>query len=78
MKIQDFMDNLLVFFKDMDEDIDIVRLDAVELVRKNGDAVEIRILNPEYEEILTVSRNGIIEAISSTDLEGVLKSSKKE
>lgn len=76
MKINDFFDDLGIFFGE-DEDESNVKIIA-EAVRDDlGNITEIRILNPEYEEIMVVTRNGQVEAISTSDISPVLLSSKK-
>lgn len=70
MKISDFFDNLNVYFE-ADEDNDDMKgsEQAYSFVYRNGDGevYEVRIFNPEYKEIMSISRDGQIEIISVED-----------
>lgn len=62
MKFQNFFDNLNVYFQD-EEAIDA---QIVAFVYKNDEGIinEVRIFNPEHEEILVINRDKTIEALN--------------
>lgn len=64
MKINAFFDNLNVYF-DGDEEDAPIRASAYK--NDEGDIVEVRIFNPEYNEMLAINLSGEVEALSIDD-----------
>lgn len=65
MKINAFFDNLNIYFEDSDESDAPVRASAYK--NDEGDIIEIRIFNPEFNEMLVIPLNGEVEALSIDD-----------
>jgi len=70
MKLSDAMDNLAKFFK---EDENRAQLQAEVFKDNNGRVIEIRIYNIEYEQLITINREGQIEALSVDEYEKNIK-----
>ena len=65
MKTKAFFDNLNVYFT-KEEEIDApIRASAYK--NDEGDIIEVRIFNPDYNEMLVVNLEGEIQAISVDD-----------
>ena len=64
MKIKAFFENLNVYFEEEEEDAPIR---AAAYKNKEGDVVEIRVFNTEYNEMIAVNVDGEIEALSIDD-----------
>ena len=65
MKVEDFFDNLAVFFKD-EEDLSVEGLMSI-YRDDEGLVTEVRIFNPEYEEFLVISRERRFEIINVSE-----------
>lgn len=65
MKLNSFFDNLSVYFED-EEDTDTPIKSSV-YKDDDGNIIEIRIFNPDYNEMLAITRNGEVSAISIDD-----------
>jgi hypothetical protein len=65
MKIKAFFDNLGIYFEDDDDNDAPIRASAYK--NDEGDIFEIRIFNPDYNEMLVISSEGTMEAISIDD-----------
>lgn len=70
MKLSDAMDNLAKFFK---EDENRAQLQAEVFKDNNGRIIEIRVYNTEYEQLITISREGQVEALSVDEYEKNIK-----
>ncbi len=70
MKLSVAMDNLAKFFK---EDENRAQLQAEAFKDNNGKIIEIRIYNVEYEQLITVNREGQVEALSVDEYEKNIK-----
>lgn len=67
MKLTVAFDNLSKFFTD--EDMLAAPIPAEVFRNEDGEVEEIRIYNVEYEQFITIDRNGNIEAISVEEYE---------
>lgn len=75
MEIQDFFDNLNVFFeKDDDMYVDI---DASLYKNEDGTVEEIRLFNTEYDEFIVIDRHGEITCINVPD-EEIIRAKEKQ
>ncbi len=70
MKLPVAMDNLAKFFK---EDENRALLQAEAFKDSNGKIIEIRIYNVEYEQLITINREGQVEALSVDEYENNIK-----
>lgn len=67
MKISDFFDNLNVYFNDdegSEELEDSSQIYSFAYKNDSGDIYEVRLFNPEYKEIMSISRDGKIDIVS--------------
>ena len=77
MKVEDFFDNLAVFFKNEDD----LSTDGLVSIYRNedGQVTEIRIFNPEYEEFLIIDRERNFEVINVAEFnESLMKNMVKK
>lgn len=63
MKVRVAFDNLSAFFNDDDDELK-AEIPAEVFRNERGKIIEIRIYNPEYEEMITVGRDTNVEALS--------------
>lgn len=71
MKLKVAFDNLAKFFTE--EDKSFATCPAEVFKNDSGVISEIRIYNEEYEQIITIDRNGMVEALSVEEYESALK-----
>lgn len=75
MKINDFFDNLNVFFRGDEEVVEnaedleeSAQIYAYAYKNEVGEIIEIRIFNPEYRQILAIDKKGNVEPLSLEDV----------